>query len=224
LSRFQPNSKLLRITDAATEPLTLDDAKNFCRVTIDDDDDLVSSFITAARYECERIANRSFINTTWQLTLDYFPPYSARYSSLLPPAIVGGWSDRNYWLNLSEVAIQLPMPPLIEITELTYVDTNGVLQTLDTDPDAELVQISAGTPGMLTPWFGKIFPITQASISAVNITYVAGYGPDASYVPQVVIAAMRFLVAFYYENRAETAMYPEVINSLLDSVYWGGYN
>jgi hypothetical protein len=220
----QYNSKLSRVLDPTTEPLSLADAKNFLRVLIDDDDTLIQSLITAARYECERIANRAFINTTFNLTLDYFPPYSSRYSTLLPPAIVGPMSDRNYWLNVSAVAIQLPMPPLVSLSSITYVDVNGTTQTLNTSPSAGNVLISTGTPGQITPAYGKIFPITQPILSAVNITYVAGYGPDATTVPIPVIAAMRFLVAMYYEKRTESVPTPEVVENLLACVAWGGYS
>lgn len=223
MSLYQPNSKLTRLTDAATEPLALDDAKNFLRVSIDDDDDLITSLIMAARYECERIANRAFITTTFKLTLDYFPPFSARYSTLLPPAIVGPMSDRNYWLNLSSVAIQLPMPPLLEVTSITYLDVSGALQSLDTSPDANMVTISAGTPGQIVAAYGKIFPSTLPTLSAVNVTYTAGYGPDASYVPPPVIAAMRYLVTMYYEHRTDSVETPQVVQNLLDNVFTGTY-
>jgi Phage gp6-like head-tail connector protein len=224
LSLYQPNTKLVRVTDAATEPLSLDDAKNFLRVTITDDDALISGLISSARYECERLVDRSFITTTWKLTMDYFPPYSSRFSTLLPPAIVGPQSDRNYWLNLSSIAIELPMPPLIEVTSITYIDPSGTTQPLDPSEEAQNVTVSAGTPGQMVPYYGKIFPVTQPTLSAVNITYTAGYGPDATDVPPPVIAAMRFLVAMYYEHRTDSVPTPEVVKNLLASVYWGNYS
>ena len=218
-----PNSKLVRLVDATTEPLALADAKNFLRVEVTNDDTLISSLITVARLECEAINNRSFIQTTWQLTLDYFPPYGSQYSSLLPPAIVGPMSGRNYWLNLSDVAIAFPMPPLIAVTGITYVDPSGTLQTLDPSPSAQNVSIAAGTPGQMTPFFGKIFPITRPILSAVNITYTAGFGPDATTVPQNVVQAIRVLTAHYYEHRTEDTEVPAVVRRLLDPTCWGYY-
>ena len=43
-----------------SEPVTLAEAKNFLRVTITDDDLLISSLITAAREACEAFTGRSF--------------------------------------------------------------------------------------------------------------------------------------------------------------------
>jgi hypothetical protein len=220
-----PNSKLTRVTDAASEPIEVADAKNYLGVpsSITSDDGLIGDMITAARYECENINSRSFINTTWKLTLDYFPPYSSRYTSLLPPAIVGPMSDRNYWLNLSDVAISLPMPPLVSVTGITYVDPSGATRDLDVSPDAQNVTISAGTPGQITPFYGKIFPVTQPILSAVNISYLAGYGPDATTVPKNVVMASRYLVAHYYNFRTTNVEIPDRVYRLLDATNWGNY-
>jgi len=116
------------------------------------------------------------------------------------------------------------MPPLIEVTGITYVDPSGNLQSLDPSPEAGNVLISAGTPGQMTPAYAKIFPVTQPILSAVNITFTAGYGTDATTVPPPVIAAMYFLVTYYYENRTSSVPTPQQVINLLDSVYWGGYN
>lgn len=44
-----------------TEPITLQEAKDWCRVDITDDDTLITLLITAARIVCENHANLSFI-------------------------------------------------------------------------------------------------------------------------------------------------------------------
>ena len=45
-----------------TEPVTLEEAKNFCKIDVDDDDTLITSLITAARRMCEDYTNIGFIN------------------------------------------------------------------------------------------------------------------------------------------------------------------
>ena len=47
-----------------TEPVTLQEAKDWCRIDVTDDDSLITSLITAARIMCEHYANLSFINRT----------------------------------------------------------------------------------------------------------------------------------------------------------------
>ena len=43
------------------EPITLQEAKDWCRIDVPDDDALITSLITAARMLCENYANLSFI-------------------------------------------------------------------------------------------------------------------------------------------------------------------
>lgn len=50
--------------EGTVEPVILDDVKKWLRVDIDDDDDLISALITAARIFCENYANLSFITRT----------------------------------------------------------------------------------------------------------------------------------------------------------------
>ncbi len=93
---------LRRITDAATEPVTLSEAKAHLRVTASDEDALITALITAARTTCENEIRRSLITQTWELTLDQFPD-----------------------------AIELPYPPIIGITSVEYIDaTSGTETTL----------------------------------------------------------------------------------------------
>lgn len=49
------------IDESTTEPVTLTEAKNFCKVDISNDDDLITALITAARQMCEKYTNIGFI-------------------------------------------------------------------------------------------------------------------------------------------------------------------
>jgi uncharacterized phiE125 gp8 family phage protein len=46
------------------EPVTLDEAKLWCKIDLDDDDDLITALITAARQMCEKYTGVSFITRT----------------------------------------------------------------------------------------------------------------------------------------------------------------
>lgn len=52
-----------------TEPVTVQEAKDWLRIDISDDDTLVGSLITAARIICEQYTNISFITRTVTATL-----------------------------------------------------------------------------------------------------------------------------------------------------------
>lgn len=46
---------------AITEPVSLEEAKNFCKIDITNDDDLITAMITAARQQCEAYTNTGFV-------------------------------------------------------------------------------------------------------------------------------------------------------------------
>ncbi len=91
----------LRLAERPTwEPVSLVEAKEWLRVDIDDDDDLIASLITAAREYAETFTARCIAQATWELSLDRFP--------------CGG--------------MILPMPPVQSAT-ISYTDTAGISQS-----------------------------------------------------------------------------------------------
>lgn len=56
------------LTPPAAEPLTLAAMKAYLRVEHDDEDELISGLIAAARRACEAATRRVFIAQTWRLT------------------------------------------------------------------------------------------------------------------------------------------------------------
>lgn len=90
------------ITAPSTEPVSLVEAKAHLRVDHADEDALISSFISAAREECEHLLERAIAEQTLELSIDEFP--------------VDG--------------IKLPRPPVMSITSVTYVDEDGTAQTM----------------------------------------------------------------------------------------------
>lgn len=95
-----------RISDATTEPVTLNQAKAHLRVDGSDEDSLISALITAARHDAENRLGRALLQSTWRLTLDGFPTSPGS-------------------------ALALQMAPIIAITSVQHYDPAGVLQTLD---------------------------------------------------------------------------------------------
>ena len=91
------------ITAPTVEPVTLATAKLHARVEIDDDDDLIEAYISAARERAEHLTERALAPATLCLYLDAFP------------------AD----------GIQIPRPPVSAIVSVQYVDGAGDLQTVD---------------------------------------------------------------------------------------------
>ena len=61
------------LTGPAAEPITLAEAKQFMRVTHDDDDDVVRALIAGARIHVEAQTRRALVTQTWRLVRDAWP-------------------------------------------------------------------------------------------------------------------------------------------------------
>jgi len=86
-------------------------------------------------------------------------------------------------LDRFEGAIKLPRPRLISVVHVKFLDQAGQQQTLD--PQDYQVDTES-EPGYIVPAPGKAWPATAARINAVEVQYVAGYGPDHTSVPDSV--------------------------------------
>lgn len=168
--------QLRLVTAAATEPLTLAQAKTQVRVEADDtthNDDLTALIIEARQYIEQRLG-RQLITATWDLAFDRFP--------------------------VGESEIPIPLPPLQSITSLKYYDTDGVLQTWSS---ANYIVSTDGSEGgriALAP--GVSWPAAQLRPEAVQIRFVAGYGA-ASAVPAPLVRAVKLLVGHWFLHREE---------------------
>lgn len=91
------------VTQPATEPVSLADAKAHLALTHSADDALVTSLIKAARRHVENTTGARLITQTWAVALDSFPS---------GPIQLAGW-------------------PLQSVTSIAYTDENGDAQTMD---------------------------------------------------------------------------------------------
>lgn len=172
------------------EPITVEDLKLHSRVYINDEDQVVLAYIRSARTWCETYLQKQILPATYALRLDQFPSWT----------------------------LKLPMPPITAITSITYLDTQGVQQTLSSSLYVADIHSS---PGRVTPAYSQIWPITRMQINAVTITYTAGYA-DAASVPATIKQAIRLLTTHCYEHRSDTeevklASIPMGVTALLDS-------
>lgn len=96
--------RTVTITDAAQEPLTLEEAKRHLKVDDTEDDPLIASLITTVRQACEAECQRTLLDSTLELVADAFTP-----------------------------VLQLRRPRVIEVLSVSYTDPAGQLQTLPPD-------------------------------------------------------------------------------------------
>lgn len=198
------------VTPPTTEPLTLQEARDHLRVDSTESDALIGGYLSAARAKAESYQRRQLMPATLRLSLDHFPMASTTWSNTAGWAASGGWDagggswggpldyGMEWWGGIRGRAIVLPRPPVASITSVQYIDDGGVLQTLD----ASMYQVDTDSePARLLPAWGQIWPVTRyPQLSAVKITYVAGYA-SADAVPATTKQGIRLLLGHFYENR-----------------------
>jgi len=175
-------------TAPTEEPVTLIEAKNHLRVDHGDDDSLISALLQAAREWCEGYQGRAYMQRTITLKLDTF------YDML-----------------------ELPDPPLVSVTSVQYVDTDGNTQTLGS---TYYTVDTTSEPGRIHLAYNQTWPQHRDIPHAVTITFVAGYSSRAA-VPARFKAAIKLLLGHLYEHRevvTELALkkVPMAVESLLN--------
>lgn len=154
-------------------------------------DPLLNEFIKTARNDAEKYLKRYLITQTLDLYLDRFPEW------------------------------EIKLPPLQQVTAITYVDQDGVTQTIDSADYVVDATSTASTPSRITPAYGKTWPTPRDQINAVKIRFVAGYG-SASAVPSCVKTWIKYQVKTMYESRDLTTfsngspvLPPDYINNII---------
>lgn len=183
--------RLTLTTAPSAAPIELEEAKRHCRVDHDEDDDLITGLIgTAIQYldGPSGILGRAVMPQVWLLEL-------------------GGWPG----------SIVLPVEPVRSVT-VTYVDRDGVTQTLD----AEFYDLSAWPSHAVELTFVDGFqrPELASDKYPVRIEINAGYA-DAASVPSPLKTAMKMLIGLWYEQREAavvgtiTAKLPMAVDALI---------
>lgn len=181
----------LKLIEAPTElSVTLDEVKEHCRITSDDEDASLEVKIRVAEDYVQARTGRAINPQVWELTLDEFP----------------GCDSFNRY-----AAIQIPLPPLQDVSFIKYVDDDGVEQTLDTD----LYTVDTDSlPGRVYPVFGESWPVPRAQPNAVRIRFTCGHATDQGSpasppephleMPPRVRQAILIMVNELYDNRTDS--------------------
>lgn len=156
-----------RLISTATEPVSVAEAKTRLRIDDSDDDTDLTMMIAAARAMCEQQIDRSVASSTWELKIDAFP----------------------------DGEIRLLWPPIASVTSVTYIDLDGVTQTLSSSLYA---LDSHSEPGWLLPAIDTEWPDTLDTANAVTVRYTAGYGVSC---PESLKQWILLQVGHWYRNR-----------------------
>lgn len=199
---------LVLVSEPAAEPVSLIEAKEHLRVDWSDDDALISALISAAREYAESICRRVFVTQSWKLVLDTFPSPGANLSeasyyglnwSIAPGPILTAKRD-----GVTGYEIIPGVPQLQSVESITYIDTDGVRQTLA--PSAYKVDVVAAM-GRIVPAYGTAWPLTRNEINAVEVSFTSGYGAPSD-VPRGIKSWILIRIGTLYANREELAILP----------------
>lgn len=169
--------------EAAGEPISLPEARTFCKAEEDEERQTLERLIAAARLHVERGTGHAFIRRTIESTFDEWP---AAYAPVWP--IVRAQSPK----------ILLPdAVPLIKVWKVTYVDLDGATQELAT---TEYKVVTTRLPGRIRLAKDKVWPNTTDDEDVITVEYDVGYGEDDD-VPSDAKVAMLFLIRHWYDNR-----------------------
>lgn len=161
------------VTPAASEPITLTEAKNFLRVDHSDDDDLITALISAARSMCEEYTRRILVTTTIDEYFDKFPS--------------------NRWDNLSNL-IYLSRGPVVSISSVKYVDAIGSEVTIPTESYVTDLISEPARIQSVAGWFAAAGVVNQ-----IIVRYVVG--TDVSAIPKPLIQGMMLVISDLYDQR-----------------------
>lgn len=169
----------------AVEPVSLGEAKDWCKVDPDitEDDVLLSALIVAARQLAESQLNRQLITQTWLVSFD---THAVGFS---------GFYTTSNWVG---AVVEIPLSPVQAVTGVSYYDSAGVLTTMD--PLTYEVD-SAAIRARLRPVWGASWPAMDTRLNGLRIEVIAGYGDTAASVPSAIKIWMRAAIADMYRNR-----------------------
>lgn len=151
------------------EPLTADEVRERLNIGNDVTDPVIEAFITAARQQLDGASGwlgRSLITQSWRLELDRFPYFPNR-------------------------EINIPLPPLQEVSSVQYIDGDGALVEMMPDEYG----VFPGERPYIVPAFGTSWPTARCTPGAVAIEFTAGYGDEGENVPEPIRSAIALLVS-----------------------------
>lgn len=160
------------ITAPSVLAVNLAEARAHLRVTSQDENTLIETYVAAAVRMVESRTRRAFVQRSFLFVADDFPEWDT---------------------------IELPVSPLVSVTYVKYIATDGVLTTYSSTNYA----VDTVSPfGRVVLAQGATWPVVKTDYpNAVQVTFVAGYGTDDRATPAAAKAAILHLAAHLYENR-----------------------
>ena len=177
-------------TQPTTEPVSLQEVKQYLRVEDNTDERVIRPFIQATRMAAEEHIGRALVSQTLTLFID-------AYDDTNDPLWEG--TRTGPYLNYYKNYIQLPKPPLVSVSSVSTFDDSDNETTMAA---SRYYVDNVREPGRVVLRQGETFPTALRVANAIKVVYVAGY-TNAHSVPEPVRMGMLQHIAFLYEQRGD---------------------
>lgn len=144
---------------------------------------VLDAYIEAARHNCEFYTMRQLITATWELWMD------------------GWYEDGIYRCDGYGEYLVIPRPPLVSITSITYLDSNGTPVVWPSDQYTLSTNVGPTAPrARVSAAYGVPFPVHRSQTAAIKIRFVSGYGLTYLSVPAALRMGMLLDVQASYDG------------------------
>ena len=175
MTKLDSPMALLLTIPPSAEPLTLADVKAHLRLAISDDDAYLTALITAARRTIEARYGLVLMPQAWALFADNWP---------------------------SDGVFHIPLWPVQSISSLTVFADDDTPATIDA---AHYYLDAATRPARVALRQGRVFAPPGRTINGLKLSFSAGFGADASFVPAEIKQGLMATVADWYQNRGDVS-------------------
>lgn len=182
--------KLVTLPDK--EPASLEEVKKHLRIDGNNEDDLITNLITAAREIAENFTGRALMPQSLEYVLDDFP---RNYSDSETYTRFKSDNFNSIKRKINEILV--PKTPVISVNSIKYTDSTGLITTWDS---GEYLVDSDSEPCRIVPKIAGGWPsFIPAQINSVRINFTCGYAEGT--LPQSIVQAIKLIIGHLYENR-----------------------
>lgn len=175
-------------TAPASEPISVDDAEGWLKVSADLDTTVITMLIKAARQHVESYLGIGLMEQTIEEKFDRFPP--------------------RRWIRLSVGNVK-------SVTHVKYIDGDGAEQTLSTDVyKVDIISQHA----RIYLKADQSWETTDAELNNLIVEYVAGESDAADVPGNILLAMHKIIGDNYQNRGDMPVRYSSAVDKLLDQV------